>query len=74
MRTKSYIVDLNEWLSKFGWRIDLEKKEKNREMDSTLMSCIWIGEQTMNRRITKGEDKERSLFCYYNNKKGMEDF
>lgn len=50
MRTKGYIVDLNEWLSKFGWRIYLEKKEKNREMDSTLLSCTWIREQTMNRK------------------------
>lgn len=74
MRTKNYIVNLNEWLSKLGWTIYLKKKEKNREMDSTLMSGAWIREQTMNRRTTKGKDKESSLFCYYNNKKGRRTF
>jgi len=52
---------LNDWLRNSGWGIYLEQQEKNREMDSILMSCSWIRKQMMRdrKRTTKGEARKK---------------
>lgn len=71
VRSENYTAELNSWLRKSHWGIYLKEQEKNRKMDSNLMSCSWIRKQMIRdrKRTTKGEERKVTVLLLQQKKR-----